>query len=101
MNHEPTDKQKWAVELILSNNPTLDKPDFSFEAYRAFISDHSEEYTRAKEVEKKRRVSIRSFCKEKDRQYKWQHSYQGHSNIWETDDYGDVDDFWGGEHLYY
>lgn len=49
MNHEPTDKQKWAVELILSNNPTLDKPDFSFETYRDFISVHSEEYRRYKQ----------------------------------------------------
>lgn len=98
---EPTDKQKWAVDLILSNNKKLYKPDYTFEAYRDFIFEHSEEYERYKESERKWRESIRSFRKEKRRQYKWQHSYKGHSDFWKSADYSEAYDFFGGEHLYY
>lgn len=48
-NREPTEKQIWAVDLITTKNPNLKKPDFTFEAYRSFISEHQEEYEKYKQ----------------------------------------------------
>lgn len=46
---EPTEKQQWAVNLILKYaDNVFDKPEFDFDAYSQFIDDHREEYKRAK-----------------------------------------------------
>ena len=45
--NNPTDKQKWAVNLILANSDYAE-PEYNFEAYRDFIAEHSEEYERFK-----------------------------------------------------
>lgn len=90
---EPTDKQKWAVNLIINySGGKYSFPNRDFESYRQFISDHAEEYVKAKEKNKLWREENRS------RQYNQQYK---NGSFWDGADYGDADDFWGGEHLYY
>jgi len=46
---EPTEKQQWAVDLILKYaDNALDKPEFDFDAYSKFIDDNRDAYKRAK-----------------------------------------------------
>ncbi len=44
---EPTEKQIWAVNLILANSD-YDKPEYTSKAYWNFISAHKEEYMKLK-----------------------------------------------------
>ena len=37
---EPTEKMKYAVNQILKKYPSLEKPEYTFDAYRQFLNDH-------------------------------------------------------------
>lgn len=46
-DREPTENQIWAVDLI-ARYCECEKPNFTFKDYETFISEHYEEYKRAK-----------------------------------------------------
>ena len=37
---EPTEKMKNAVNQILEKYPSLEKPEYTFDAYRQFLNEH-------------------------------------------------------------
>ncbi len=51
MMNEPTSKQIWAVETIINYSKNKYKePEYTFTAYRNFISEHFEEYQKCKTI---------------------------------------------------